>query len=180
VVSAVEAGEVELVVSSLEPPAGWFATPLGSEAVAFAVHPSNPVRGLSLPDLRRIYAGQSTNWSEFGGANLDVVPVIPLRGDELREAVAEVVMGGLRFTTNALLAPTPEASLALIREHPGAIAILPLVAGGEGVRLLAIEGIGPDLGDERYPLRLEVLGYAPEEPAGVVREWLAWLQAEGG
>lgn len=177
--TAIESGEFELVVSGQEPPAGWFATPLGSEPIVFAVHPSNPVRDLTLAELARIFRGQSVNWGEFGGPDLDITPVIPLRGDELREAVASNLLKNLRFTTLARLGPSPEATLTLVRQIPGAIGILPLSAAGEGVNLLKVEGIAPAVGEERYPLHVEVLGFAPHEPSGVVREWLAWLQAEG-
>ncbi|MGH2620281.1 MAG: substrate-binding domain-containing protein [Anaerolineales bacterium] len=177
--TAVEAGEFELVVSAQEPPAGWFATSLGLEPIVFAVHPSNPVRDLSLAELARVFRGQSVNWSEFGGPDLDIMPVIPLRGDELREALAVDVLGELRFTTQALLGPSPEATLELVRKTPGAIGVLPLSAAVEGVSLLQVEGVAPAAGEERYPLQVEVLGFAPQEPGGVVREWLAWLQAEG-
>ena len=177
--AAVEAGEFELVVSAQEPPAGWFATPLGSEPIVFAVHPSNPIHDLSLAELARVFRGQSVNWSEFGGPDLDITPVIPLRGDELREALAANLLGNLRFTTQARLGPSPEATLMLVQQTPGAIGILPLSEAAAGVDVLQVGGIAPEIGDERYPLQVEVLGFAPHEPGGVVREWLAWLQAEG-
>ena len=176
---AVDAGEFELAVSAQEPPAGWFATPLGSEAIVFAVHPSNPVRDLSLSQLARVFRGQSVNWAEFGGPDLDILPVIPLRGDELREALAVNLLENLRFTTQARLGPSPDATLTLVKQIPGAIGILPLSAAAEGVSLLQVGGVTASVGEERYPLQVEVLGFAPREPGGVVREWLAWLQAEG-
>jgi DNA-binding transcriptional LysR family regulator len=43
-VEMVEDGEAELLVSSGDPPQGWFATPLGPQAMAVIVHPDNPVR----------------------------------------------------------------------------------------------------------------------------------------
>ncbi len=177
--TAVDAGEFELVVSAQEPPAGWFATPLGWESIAFAIHSSNPVDNLSLAELARIFSGQAINWSEFDGPDLGITPIIPLRGDELREALAVDLLGELRFTTQALLGPNPEATLELVRQTPGAIGILPLSAVGQGVLLLQVGGVAPAAGDDRYPLQVEVLGFAPQEPVGVVREWLAWLQAEG-
>jgi len=177
--TAVEAGEFELVVSAQEPPAGWFATPLGSEPIVFAVHPSNPVLNLSLTQLARIFRGQSLNWAEFGGPDLEILPVIPLRGDELREALAADLLENLRFTSGARLGPSPEATLTLVQRTPGAIGILPLSAASGGVSLLLVEGVAPSVADKRYPLQVEILGFAPQEPGGVVREWLAWLQAEG-
>ena len=176
---AVEAGEFELVVSAQEPPADWFATPLGWEPIVFAVHSGNPVHDLSLVQLASIFRGQASNWSLFDGPDLGITPIIPLRGDELREALAGVLLGNSRYSTQALLGPSPEATLALVGQTPGAIGILPLSAVVEGVLVLQVGGLAPAVGDERYPLQVEVLGFSPQEPSGVVREWLAWLQAEG-
>ena len=176
---AVETHGFELVVSAQEPPAGWFATPLGWEPIVFAVHASNPVRNLTLAELARVFQGRSVNWSEFGGPDLEIMPVIPLRGDELREALATNLLEQLRFTTQARLGPSPEATMELVVQTPGAIGVLPLSAAGQGVNLLQVGGVTPAVGEEGYPLQVEILGFAPQEPGGVVREWLAWLQAEG-
>jgi hypothetical protein len=41
--------------------------PIGREAFVFFVNVQNPVSGLSINDIRRIYSGEVTNWREFGG-----------------------------------------------------------------------------------------------------------------
>ena len=176
---AVEAGELQLLVSASEPPAGWFVTPLGSERVGFAVHPGNPIRDLSMQELTSIFRGQIVNWSEFGGLDLAIQTIIPLEGDELRDYLAGDLLEGRRFTTLALLGPSPEATLALVEQKPGAIGILPLSAANDRVALVRVDGIEATDREARYPLQVEILGFAPQEPSGAVREWLAWLQANG-
>ena len=41
-------------------------TPIGREAFVFFVHPDNPVDGLTLDQLRGIYAGEITCWDQLG------------------------------------------------------------------------------------------------------------------
>lgn len=41
-------------------------TPIGREAFVFFVHPDNPIDGLSLDQIRRIYAGEITRWDQLG------------------------------------------------------------------------------------------------------------------
>ena len=41
-------------------------TPIGREAFVFFVNPSNPVDGLTIPQIRDIYAGKITAWDELG------------------------------------------------------------------------------------------------------------------
>lgn len=176
----VEGNSFELLVSSTEPPANWFVTPLGWEAVVFAVHPENRVRRLEREQLLAIFTGQIWNWSDVGGADLEIEPLIPLAGDELREYLARSLMEGHPFSSGALLGPTPELTVPMVADRPGAIAVLPLTAVDGQVRPLLVDGVAPrpeSVASGEYDLRVEVLAYAPDEPGGQVREWLVWLQS---
>ncbi len=42
-------------------------TPIGAEAFVFIVHKDNPVDSLTTEQLRGIYSGEITNWSQVGG-----------------------------------------------------------------------------------------------------------------
>ena len=42
-------------------------TPIGREAFVFFVNAGNPINGLSINDIQKIYSGEATNWREFGG-----------------------------------------------------------------------------------------------------------------
>lgn len=44
-------------------------TQIGSEAFVFFVHKDNPIDNLTSEQIRSIYSGQITNWSQVGGAN---------------------------------------------------------------------------------------------------------------
>ena len=54
--------------------------PIGLEAFVFFVNENNPVDDLSVDQIRKIYAGEYTNWSEVGGANRVINPVTRLEG----------------------------------------------------------------------------------------------------
>jgi phosphate transport system substrate-binding protein len=47
-------------------------TPIGKEAFVFFVNKRNSVSNLTAADIRRIYSGEITNWSEAGGSNNDI------------------------------------------------------------------------------------------------------------
>jgi hypothetical protein len=178
--AAAEDGEVVLTVAGMDPLPGWFATPLGQLDVAVVVHPANPVRELSLPELRDLFVGRTQSWQNLAGYAEAVQPIIPLNGDELRLAVLEAALAGERYTLASLLAPSAPAMIQLVVENQGALGMLPLPEVSEEVRTLRIEGELPqELAGEpdRYPLRVQIVAMAPEEPTGAVREWLGWLQA---
>lgn len=48
--------------------------PVALEGIAIAVHPTLPIPGLTLEQLRQIYTGRLTNWRDVGGPNLTITP----------------------------------------------------------------------------------------------------------
>lgn len=49
-------------------------TQIGSEAFVFFVHKDNPIESLTTEQIKGIYSGKITNWSEVGGNNEPIVP----------------------------------------------------------------------------------------------------------
>lgn len=177
---AVEEGEVALLVAGIGAPDGWFATPLGFEGIAVLVHADNSVRSFSLSELDALFGGRMRSWTDLGGAEGGVQPVIPLAGDEVRLRFETVVMGGVSSTSYSLLAPSPAAMLSMIASDPLSIGYVPLSLNAGEAWIARLEGVLPGettLADGTYPLLLEVIAMAPTEPQGVLRDWLAWVQA---
>ena len=177
--AALESAESQgsaLVVTSTEPPSGWFATPLGNDSVAFVVNADNPLRDLATEEIVDIFAGRIDNWQALGGPDLAIQAVVQLQGSETRSYLQQTLLGDRKFTSSALLGPIPEAVLSLVQEDLGAIGFLPLSTINGDVGILSIDGRDP-LQAASYPFVTEVLAIAPDEPGGIVRDWLAWLQA---
>lgn len=45
------------------------------DGLPILVHPSNPVKGLTVTQVRNIYNGKITNWKELGGADMKIVVI---------------------------------------------------------------------------------------------------------
>ncbi len=179
--ASLEDGSGDVLIGGLTPPAGWFATPLSEDGIVVVVHPDLHLRDLSIDELAAIFTGRLSNWESLGDIDHQIQPVIPLPGDEFRNAVQATVMSEQSYTNNALLGPTPAAVLQLIDEYKGAIGFLPYSAVGEKVRPIRVEGTLPGpttIHDGRYPLPILILAIAPQEPSGEVRAMLAWLQSD--
>ncbi len=179
---AVEDQSVELLISGNTPPDGWFATPLVNDAGAVVIHQENALRDISLEELRALFSGVNTSWNAISD-NKDLVQVVVLlESDELRLAFESAVSLEASPPANAIIAPNPEAVLEIIRENPFAVGYVPLSTVDEsepGLRVLRINGILPSpssIANHSYPILLEILAASPGEPAGAVREWLAWIQ----
>jgi phosphate transport system substrate-binding protein len=180
-IDAVEDGDAVMIISGANIPGDWFASPLGLEGIAVLVHPDNIVRSYSLNELASIFTGRTRTWLELEGSGGEILPLIPLVGDEMRVRFEEAVMGGAPSTSNAILAPSPAAMIAMIAESPSSIGYAPLAQLSDDVRVARVDGMLPgesNIADGTYPLVIEVIAAAPEEPGGAIRNWLGWLQSD--
>ncbi len=64
---------------------------IAKDAIAVVIHPSNTVTDLSLDQIKDIFEGTITNWSEVGGPDLDIVVVTREEGSGTRAAFEEIV-----------------------------------------------------------------------------------------
>jgi hypothetical protein len=179
--AGVEAGELAFMITSAEPPADWFATPLSKEPILVAVSPGVAPGELDPEALNAIFAGRVHDWADLDAAAGPVQPIVYPAGDELRQSFARQVMGNSRITSNALLAPDPTAMGELLMNERGAIGFLPGPKLPSGLKPLDLAGAAPSrpmVESGRYPLTVTILAVATEEPAGLARTWLGWIQAQ--
>jgi hypothetical protein len=175
-----EAGEAQLMVTGGDLPAEWFVTPLGPQGLGVIVNAANPVRQLSLAELRDLLSGRVASWEAVGGRDVPVQPVVPLPGEPFTELLEGRLLDTLRPWPGSLLGPTPEAAVSLVAESAGAFGFVPLAAVTDDVRLVRIDGVLPGeatIASGTYPLSLELLAASLEEPTPPLRDFLVWIQA---
>ena len=61
---------------------------IGWEAIPIIVHPDNPVKELTVEQLRKVFAGDCTDWNDLGGETLQIVLYV---GDPSRSGMAEFI-----------------------------------------------------------------------------------------
>ena len=145
-----------------------FAAPareVGQAPIAVIVHEDVPVDDISLLELRRIFRGERLFWA----GDMTITLLAPPRGSrERRVLLGKVYERGSeaeykRFWINKLFdkggqtAPTApkitgssQMSAGLVRQIPGAIALVPADRIPRGVKVLRIDGRRP--GEAGYPL----------------------------
>jgi phosphate transport system substrate-binding protein len=155
-VAALEAlaqGRVELVGSArpADPrnPAetGLAFMPVAWDSLALIVHPGNPVKGLSLAQLRDIMAGRITDWSQLGGVakpiNLYAVAG-PLDGVEFSLRRLLFGNGAAAVAAKRWYITTQKLEEAVSIDPVGlGVSLMSNVHGNKALRVLAIEGVQP-------------------------------------
>ncbi|MEB3233767.1 MAG: PstS family phosphate ABC transporter substrate-binding protein [Leptolyngbyaceae bacterium] len=96
--------------------------PVALEAVAIAVNPDLTVDGITIDQLKDIYTGQLTNWSQVGGPNLPIIPY-SRRVEEggTVEFFVDTVLGGIALGANVQYLSTTTEALRALDSTPGGI-----------------------------------------------------------
>ena len=159
----------------------WSA-PLVQDGIALIIHPDNPVRNLSIEELRRVYRGFVSNWSELGGQDADIAFYSREEGAAIRLEFDRLVMGQQQTSPNAQVLSSSDLVIERVASDLQGIGYIPLSLLNDETQALAIETILPSLtslADNSYPLRSTVYVIGLQEPSNAYREFFIWIQNSG-
>ncbi|MBE0691156.1 MAG: substrate-binding domain-containing protein [Anaerolineae bacterium] len=168
------------------PQSPFWAAPVGQDALTILIHPSNPVVGISLDELRTIYAGRIQRWDAVGGNDEPIIVVARDESSGMRAEFEALVMGGRATSPAAQVVPSNQAMAETVARLPGAIGYGSLSDLSSQVSALPINGVTPSsdtVYDRTYPLRLTlyVVGRTePREDLPDMRAFIGWVQSPAG
>ncbi len=116
---------------------------IARDGLAVVVHSDNPIADLSLEQLRGIFAGRVTNWTEVGGKDGPVRPITREEGSGTRESFVRLVMGKERMSRRALTQESNGAVKELVKGDRAAIGYMSLGLVGKDLRGVPVEGGRP-------------------------------------
>lgn len=98
-----------------------------STRVAFAVHPSNPLRQTSIDNVRRILSGDVTNWQALGGPDLPIRLAFVGKAGGVTHSVQSHLLGGSAISAaHPIALSTPEQVIKVVEQEPGALGLAQL------------------------------------------------------
>lgn len=109
-----------------QPDAQIFAT----GALAVIVASDVELDAISVEDVARIYAGDVTNWSELGGADLAIMPLKREPGSDAIRDFSEIVMkpNGLEVAPAVLTVGSDERLVETVEQFPGSMAVIDIAS----------------------------------------------------
>jgi phosphate transport system substrate-binding protein len=162
--------------------------PVAKDGLSIYVQESNPVKELSIAQLRQIYTGQVTSWKALGGADAPII----LYGRENNSGTyvyfKDNVLLGADFSARVQTLPGTAAVVNAVGRDPNGIGYGG-AAYGKGVRECAVKkdagspAVMPSAAtvqDGTYPITRYLYFYTRTKPAGPVKQFIDWvLSAEG-
>lgn len=110
------------------------------DAIIPVVHNDNAVKGLTLEQLRDVFAGKIRNWKEVGGADHPIVVIGRDSSSGTFESWQELVMGKSRVSPRALLQSSSGGVVQAVASNPNAIGYIGIGYMDKQTKALEVNG----------------------------------------
>ena len=144
--------------------------PIVKEGLVFYVNINNPLNDISLDNIKKIYTGNITNWSELGGNNEEIIAFQKPNNSESQIGMISLVMNDLKFMDPP--SENNEENINLISNFDNNISSIgyayytyvtmmyDTIDSGysNSIKLLKVDGIEPNynsIKDGKYPIITE-------------------------
>ena len=165
---------------------GLVDIPIAYDGIAVIVNPNNPVNEVTLDQLRDIYAGIITNWSELGGGDLPIDLVNRDEASGTRDAFAKTVMGDTPFDVGAVILPGTGQVREVVSRARGAIGYISVGFvdprfGTAPVKALILDGIpatDESVASGEYPISRVLHFFTMGQPEGLTKEYIDYVLSD--
>ena len=162
--------------------------PVAKDGVAIYVNNANPLTEISVPQLKAIFTGKTTNWKEVGGPDARIVVYSRENSSGTYVFFKEHVLGGSDYSPRAQTMPgTASVVNAVAREKLG------IGYGGaayaKGIKVLKVKeseatpAVAPNdatVRDGTYPLARPLFFYLRSKPSGAIKSLIDWVLSTEG
>jgi phosphate transport system substrate-binding protein len=159
------------------------------DGLSVYVHESNPVKELSLEQLRNIFTGRVRNWKEVGGTDQPITLYSRENSSGTYEFFKENVLSGQDFAASAQNMPGTAVLLQSVARDPKAIGYGG-AAYGQGAKHIkvsketggeAFEPTEENILNQKYPIWRYLYIYVnPALDKGEVKQYLSWIRSDEG
>ncbi len=160
---------------------GVVATLIAKDAIAAVVNENNPVKELTLAQLKAIFTGQVKNWSALGGDDIAIKPYVVKETSATYSVFAKAVLGNDPYQGVEVITPDAKMIPTIARER-GAIGQLSFsfLPDAKGVRALKVEGHEATVQTQGYPISRPLYIVTKGQPQGEVKHFLTWVLSPAG
>lgn len=148
------------------------------DCIVPVVHPSNPVKNISMEQLKDVYMGKIKNWKEIGGPDRPIVVISRDTSSGTYEVWHEKVLKKERVFPGALVQASNGAIVQVVAKNKNAVGYIGLGYMEERVRALTIDGVQ---GSEQttlsgtYPISRALYMFTAGWPKGDTLKFINYL-----
>jgi len=153
------------------------------DGICIIVNSANSLSALSRGQVKDIFTGKNSYWSDLGGKTEKIVVISRDTSSGTFEAFGELVMKGAKVRPDALMQASNQAVASTVSRTPGAIGYVGLGYVTGEVKALEIDGVMPSketVLTNKYPIARPLFMYTNGAPDGTVRDFLDFVKSSEG
>ena len=113
------------------------------DGLAVIVHPSNPLKGLTMEQIKDIYTGKITNWSKVGGPNTGIIIISRDTNSGTYETFETRVLKGEKIVKTCEYVGSSGAIRQRVQSTPNALGYVGIGFIDKTVKAIEVNGVGP-------------------------------------
>ncbi|HEX2832767.1 MAG TPA: phosphate ABC transporter substrate-binding protein [Thermoanaerobaculia bacterium] len=165
-----------------------FATPIARDGLSVYLNEKNPVKELTLAQLRDIYTGKITNWKQVGGGDAAIILYSRENSSGTYTYFKDNVLMGKDFSPRAQTLQGTAAVVNAVAKDANGIGYGG-AAYAKGIRFAAVKkddkspGVLPSLETVRngsYPISRFLYLYSRAKPSGAMKQFIDWALGPEG
>lgn len=156
--------------------------PCGKDGLALYVHEKNPVKGLTLAQIKDIYTEKITNWKQVGGADAKIVLYSRENNSGTYVYFKDNVLKGADYSPSCQNLPGTAAVVNAVAKDKNGIGYGG-AAYGKGIRELEVNGHAPtkeNIASGKYPIARFLYMYVRNKPTGEMKKFIDWVLSPEG
>jgi phosphate transport system substrate-binding protein len=153
------------------------------DCIVPVVHPSSPLKNITVDQLKALYKGEIRNWKEIGGPDKPVVIISRDTSSGTYEVWEEKVMKKERVFPGALLQASNGAIVQAVSKNPNAIGYIGLGYMDNSVKMLSVNGVTGSKEttlNKAFPVSRPLYMYTPVKPAGDIKKFMEYVISDKG
>ncbi|MBN1914215.1 MAG: phosphate ABC transporter substrate-binding protein [Candidatus Omnitrophica bacterium] len=177
---AIKSSELEKAISNGQDPV---AHVVAMDGIAVIVNPSNKFSALSKKEVKAIFTGQISDWSQLGKGSGKIVAISRDSASGTYEAFGELVLEKQKPRADALLQASNQAVAQTVARTPGAIGYVGLGYVNSSVKALEIDGVMPSRETVlagTYPVGRPLFMYTNGKPQGEIKDFMDFIKSAQG
>ena len=150
---------------------------VAKDAISIYLNPSNPIKNLSLEQLRDIFTGKINNWKEIGGKDQSILVLSRSPNSGTYSYFKEHVLLNEEYTSKSEIHYSNQSVVDAVSENENAIGYGGTAFGNKVVHC-KINGINPSISNvikDIYPIARYLYLYTVDTPRGYIKDFIDWI-----
>ncbi len=156
---------------------------IAMDGIAVIVHPSNGVSALSKAQVKDIYTGNISDWSQVGGTAGKIVVISRDTSSGTFEAFGELALAKQKVRPDAMMQASNQAIASTVSRTPAAIGYVGLGFLSSSVKAITIDGVAPSketVLTNAYPIGRPLFMYTNGTPKGLAKAFVDFVKSAEG